>query len=103
MRWLDKGLALRLTAGLGVAAVVYVGRVCSWFAGLLVLYVVVEGAWGVAGAFGVASSAGSIACGIGTSVFLKRDAGRIGRLVFSAVGAIVLMLLGAVLVGLQVR
>jgi hypothetical protein len=98
-----KSLAARLSIGLGVAAVLYVGRVCAFFAAGLLLYAVVEKAWGVVGVLGMASLLGSVACGIASVGYLKRDAGLVGRLVLVGVGAIVLMFLGAALVGLQLR
>jgi hypothetical protein len=96
------GLAGRLSAGLGVAVLMYVGRVCAWFAALLLVFALVEQAWGAVGGLGMASLVGSAACGIASEVYLRRD-GSVGRLVLVAVGATVLMALGAVLVAIQLR
>jgi hypothetical protein len=100
-KWQNKRLVARLSAGLGVAALMYVGRVCALVAAGLLLVAVVQQAWGVAGAFGMASLAGSVACGIASGGYLKRESGTVGRLVLVAVGAIALMFLGAVLVATQ--
>lgn len=86
-----------------MAALMYVGRVCALFAAGLLVYAVVEKAWGAVGVLGMVSLVGSAACGIASGVYLKRDAGAVGRLVLVAVGAIVLMPLGAALVAMQLR
>jgi hypothetical protein len=93
----------RLSVGLGVAVLMYFGRVCAWFAAFLLVFAVVEGAWGAVGALGMASLVGSAGCGIATVVYLKRADGSAGGLVLASVGAIVLMVLGAALVALQLR
>jgi hypothetical protein len=98
----EKGLAARLSIGLGVAALLYLGRTCALFAAGLLVFAVVEQAWGAVGVVGMACLVGSAACGIATGVYLKRD-GEVGRLVLVAVGATVLMFLGAVLVAIQLR
>jgi len=96
-----QALAARISVALGVAALLYLGRVCAVFAAGLLLFAVVEKAWGPGGALGMASLVGSVACGIASVVYLKREA--VGRLVLVSVGAIVLMFLGAVLVATQLR
>lgn len=98
-----KGLAVRLSVGLGVAAVLYVGRVCALFAAGLLVFAVVKGAWGLAGVAGMACLVGSIACGLTSGAYLKRDDATVGRLVLVGAGATALMFLGVVLVALQLR
>lgn len=102
-KWYDRNLAARLSVGLGLAALMWVGRVCALFGAGLLLYAIFEGAWGPAGVLGMANLAGSFTCGIVSSVYFRRDAGLIGRLVLVNVGAIVLMVLGAALVAVQLR
>jgi len=96
-----QALAARLSVALGVAALLYVGRVCAVFAAGILLYAVVEEAWSSGGALGMASLVGSVACGSASVVYLKREA--VGRLVLASLGAIVLMFLGVVLVATQLR
>jgi hypothetical protein len=100
-KWYDRNLATRLSVGLGVAALMYVGRVCALFGAGLLLYAVFEGAWGPAGVLGMANLAGSFTCGVVSSVSFRRDAGQVGRLVLVNIGAIVLLFLGAMLVATQ--
>jgi hypothetical protein len=92
----------KLAIGLGVAVLMYVGRTCAVFAAGLLLFAVIEQAWGAVGVLGMTSLVGSAACGIASHVYLKRD-GMVGRLVLVAVGAIALAVLGAILVAVQLR
>ncbi len=96
-------LAARLSAGLAVAALLYVGRACSLFAAFLLVYMLVEQAWGVAGVASMVAAVGSIACGLTAGRVLRHDAGQVRHLVMVGAGAIVLLFAAAALLAVQMR
>lgn len=87
---------------LGVAALLYVGIVSSVFAAIVVVYAVVEQAWGFAGVAGIVAAMGSMVCGLeAAGAAKKRGEFPVRRLALLSTGAIVLMFAGAILVVVQ--